>query len=535
MDKKNLGKRYPDELRTRVVRTVLDHESEYRSRSAVISSVSQKVGCSRDSLRNLFGRAVFCAFTSCATIVLSLLLFGTPLLAQTDKSDLKAIEEHVTRTLERDRAPGAAVGIIRGEDIVFLKGFGRHGTGRPVDQNTRFVIGSMSKAFTALVAMRLIEAGQVTLDTPVVQHVPELQGPQRAAWQDATLGILLTHTSGLPTRTPVRPSGETLSQHVEALAGVELTDPAGSTHVYSSDNYLVAARMLETITATPFNQLLSVQVFLPLGFQSDQATLGIGTESPHLGGHQYWFVWPRQVDLVADTARLATASVTASAAEMARFLQFQLGDGQWDGQTLLSPEGFATMHEGTAQGDGFTYGLGWRTVELGGVQTIQHGGVLPNYRGKMILLPDQGSAVIVLTNASSVLPLPIRPTSHRLADDIALYLAGGPLGWPNLGYRTWLIAFWCGLSLILLHQLVTLAKIALKRDPARHPLRSAAADIAMVCAIVFVLPWAIGLSLHSIVVQTPDLALWLAAMTVLALCAVVLRIVQAVNLRRTGS
>jgi len=51
MEKKNFGKRYPDELRARAVRMVLDHESEYRSRSAAILSVAQKVGCSRDSLR----------------------------------------------------------------------------------------------------------------------------------------------------------------------------------------------------------------------------------------------------------------------------------------------------------------------------------------------------------------------------------------------------------------------------------------------------------------------------------------------------
>ena len=52
MEKKNFGKRYPDELRARAVRMCLEHESEYRSRSAAISSVSQKVGCSRDSLRS---------------------------------------------------------------------------------------------------------------------------------------------------------------------------------------------------------------------------------------------------------------------------------------------------------------------------------------------------------------------------------------------------------------------------------------------------------------------------------------------------
>jgi CubicO group peptidase (beta-lactamase class C family) len=230
-----------------------------------------------------------------------------------------------------------------------------------------------------------------------------------------------------------------------------------------------------------------------------------------------------------EPGRLATASVTASAAQMARFVQFQLGDGTWDGTSLLSAAGMAQMHAGAAQGDGFTYGLGWRNVDVAGVRTVQHGGVLPNYRGKMILLPEQDMAVVVLTNASSALPLPITPTSHRLANDIALYIAGGPLGVPNLGYRIWLIVFWGGLGLILLHQIVTLARIMRKRDPAHAPLRSAAADIAMVLAIIFVLPWAIDLSLRGIVIQTPDLALWLAVMSALALCAAVLRIVRSIR------
>lgn len=474
-------------------------------------------------------RAVQFGVVSGPKVILALTLCALPALGQVSAFDPDAVEDHIAQTLERDRVPGAAVAIVSGTEVLFLKGFGEDGRGQPVDANTAFVLGSMSKAFTALVAMQLIEAGVVALDTPVGPNVPELETSDIAAWNSITLGHLLTHQSGVPTRTPNLPVGASLAQNAEALARVKLVHVPGGQHLYSSGNYLLAARMLETISGTAFDQLLAVQVLAPLGI-GHYDTAGSTSDQGRLSaGHQYWFAWPRSVDLPPEPGRLATASMTASAADMARFLQFQLGDGAWGGKRLLSAGGLKKMHRGAAQGDGFTYGLGWRDVELAGVRTVQHGGVLPHFRGKMIMLPDQNAAVLVLTNASSVLPLPVRPTSHRLANDIAMHLAGGPLGTPNLGFRTWLILFWCGLGLIGLHQLATLVRILLGRDPASLPLWSAGADVAMVLGIVFVLPWITRLSLGRILVETPDLALWLVAMAVMALCATALRVRRAMR------
>ncbi|MBT8417971.1 MAG: beta-lactamase family protein, partial [Silicimonas sp.] len=156
------------------------------------------------------------------TMALFFVLAGASVFAQADNLNLDAIEDHVTQTLERDRVPGAAVAIVRGADVLFLEGFGCDGQGRPVDADTGFALGSMSKAFTALVAMRLIEAGQVTLDTPVGPNVPELQSARSDAWQDISLGHLLTHTSGVPTRTGDVPAGASLARQAEALAEVTL-------------------------------------------------------------------------------------------------------------------------------------------------------------------------------------------------------------------------------------------------------------------------------------------------------------------------
>ncbi|SLN76569.1 serine hydrolase domain-containing protein [Ruegeria meonggei] len=457
------------------------------------------------------------------TTILLFVLSSVSAFAQALDPDLDAIEEHVLRTLERDRVPGAAIAIVRRSQVLFLQGFGADGRGRPVYEDTCFVIGSMSKAFAALVAMRLIETRRLSLDSSVGATLSELSDISGGVWHDITLRQLLTHTSGVPTRTPVLQPDASLARYVESLADVELNGPSTERHAYSSANYLLAARMLETVAGTPFDILLADQVFAPLGIEQSRAR----NDECRSAGHQYWFVWPRPDDRPSEPGRLATAGITVSVAEMARFLQFQLGEGVWEQETILSAAGLAEMHNGTAQGDGFTYGLGWRNVDLAGIRSVQHGGVLPGFRGKMILLPEHDAAVVVLTNASSALPLPIQPTSHRLANDIALHLAGGPLGLPKSGYRTWLILFWSGLGLVLIHQTATFVRIAIGRDPARHPLRSAAADIAMVFAIVFALPWAIGLSLRSIVVQTPDLTLWLAAMSTMAVCATVIRVFRA--------
>lgn len=456
--------------------------------------------------------------------VLLLLLAGTYSNASNDAWDLEDVADYVARTLERDRVPGAAVAIVRGTEVVFLKGFGEDGHGRPIKETTGFVIGSMSKAFTALAAMRLAEAGLVALETPVGTIVPESQNSGNATWQTITLGHLLTHTSGLPAQTPELPSEASLGEHVSALAQVKMIDDPGVRHVYSSANYLLAARMLEAASGVPFGTLLAEQVLEPLGIGRGGLRSNASDQAWISRGHRYWFAWPRPADLPPEPGRLATASVTASATDMGHFLRFQLGDGTWEGRRLLRHAGLTRMHTGTAQADGFKYGLGWREVDLAGVHTIQHGGILPNYRGKMLLMPDRGLGVVVLTNVSSLLPLPIQPTSHRLANELAIHLAGGPLGLPKPGYRAWILVLWSGLGLILIHQTSSLLRVGLNRDRARHPLRNAAADIAMVLVLAFMLPRLVGLSLLGIATQTPDLALFLGAISAMALSTAGLRI-----------
>jgi len=148
--------------------------------------------------------------------------------------DIEAIETRIAETLARDRVPGAAVAIVTGTEVLFLRTYGRDGRGAPVTEQTAFRLGSMSKPVTALVAMRLVERGEITLETEVETLLPELSA---FAGSGATLEHLLQHTSGLPARTPQANASAGLSEQIAALRHTARVAAPGTEHVYTSANY----------------------------------------------------------------------------------------------------------------------------------------------------------------------------------------------------------------------------------------------------------------------------------------------------------
>lgn len=429
-----------------------------------------------------------------------------------EKPDPTAIAAHMREALARDRVPGAAVAVIWGNEVILLNGFGMDGDSQPVTPHTGFRLGSMSKAFTGLAVMRAVEAGVLSLDATVQSVLPDftLADPGTAA--QITLRQLLAQTSGIPRTAPRAAVDAPLVAHVAALARAEPAARPGGRHIYASPNYLVAARMLEVVEGRPFAEILQDAVLAPLGLTDTLVTAADG----HLArGHRYWFGFPFAADLPEEPGRLATASLISSAADMARFLRFQLGDGSWDGQRLLSPAAMAEMHRGTAQGDGFRYAMGWREGRIGPARALHHGGILPDFRGKMILLPDLDAAVVVLTNASTLMPLPAQPTSHVLADEIAAYLAGEPLASRTLSFGTVVFAIWAGLALLLASQLRSLWSRPGDTVGARRRLSGPILDLAVAAGLAVGLPLLTGLSWPDLWTGSPDLVIWTGAMVCL--------------------
>src|SRR5215216_8142369 len=120
--------------------------------------------------------------------------------SQADGQDFDAIDAYVHEQMQEMRIPGAALGIVKGDKIVHLEGFGdADDSGREVTPQTPFKIGSTSKSFTALAIMQLVEEDKVKLDAPVQSYIPWFRVADEEASSRITVRHLLNQTSGIPT------------------------------------------------------------------------------------------------------------------------------------------------------------------------------------------------------------------------------------------------------------------------------------------------------------------------------------------------
>ena len=137
-------------------------------------------------------------------------MMGSTSAAADDGPDLAAIDRYVRSEMDAQRIPGLALGIVQGDRIVHVQGYGQtERSGRDVTPQTPFLIGSVTKSFTALAIMQLSEAGRVDLDAPVQRYLPWWQVADPDASTKITVRHLLYQVSGLSRATgnAYRPAG----------------------------------------------------------------------------------------------------------------------------------------------------------------------------------------------------------------------------------------------------------------------------------------------------------------------------------------
>ncbi len=446
------------------------------------------------------------------------------------RAEIPAIERYIAQQMQRNRIPGVAVAIVSNDSVIYARGFGTDGFGASLTERTGFVLGSMSKSVTALAVMQLAERNLVQLDAPVQQYLPWFRVADASSSARITVRQLLQHTSGIPTNA-ARATGasRSLNDQVRALADVALNNAPGAVHEYASPNYLVLGAIVEAVSQRSYASYVQASIFAPLGMRDSHVDQRIALEREHPGrlssGHVYVFGFPVARTLPHEGDRLPTAALISSAADMGRFLVAQL---RTDSSGLLSAAGFAQMHTGGSPSDGFSYAFGWRDGTIAGERAVHHGGVVPHFRGKMVMLPNRSLGVVVLTNVSSAIPWPIAPTSHVMADEIAAALIGVTPPVPSDKHRWLFGVIGAAMLLVTLSQLRGLLRIVRGRnngDSVPRARMSTFTDLAFVAAVAFVIPRLAGLSWSELMSAAPDVAWWLITAATVSLVTVGARLV----------
>ncbi|WP_406037542.1 serine hydrolase domain-containing protein [Micromonospora sp. NBC_00898] len=178
------------------------------------------------------------------------------------------LAEFVEAAATKFGVPGVAVGVwADGREVYACHGVTSVENPLPVDRDTLFVLGSVTKPFTATALMRLVAQGRVDLDAPVRRYVPELVLPDERAAAEITVLQLLNHTAGLDWRMSVE-TGEgddALAAYVTKMAESELIAPPGARASYSQVGYDLAGRIIEKVTGLTYEQAIASLLFEPLG------------------------------------------------------------------------------------------------------------------------------------------------------------------------------------------------------------------------------------------------------------------------------
>ncbi len=328
--------------------------------------------------------------------------------------------------------PGLALGIVQGDQIVHVRGFGVADPAKtPVTPQTTFSIGSLTKSFTALAVMQLVEGHRLELDTPVQHYLTwfRLADPDASAL--ITLRQLLNHTSGLPRDIDAPglsadgQAPEPLAWMPSALRTVELEQPAG-TYSYSNLGYQVLALVIQQAAGQPYEAYVREHIFGPLAM--GQSFGSIQEAAPHqmAEGYHYWFGVPVAAGPPPYRRGPGNGGLFSSAEDMARYLIAHLNGGRSGQAALLSPEGIAELHRPAVVRTGGHYAMGWG-VQTGSPLILAHSGQSYSYFARMVLVPEHRWGVVVLQNSQyTVRVLTDNQSQDAIADGVVSMLLGQP-------------------------------------------------------------------------------------------------------------
>jgi CubicO group peptidase (beta-lactamase class C family) len=317
--------------------------------------------------------------------------------------------EFVTATAEEVRMPGVAVGVwANGQEAYACHGVTSLENPLPVTPDTAFLLGSVTKTYTATALMRLVADGEVQLTAPVRDYVPELRLADAQATADVTVLNLLNHTSGLDWGL-IADTGEgddALACYVSRLGELGQIAPAGMRASYSQAGFNIAGRILEKVTESSYEQAIASLLFEPLGlahsfFARDDIMTRRFSVGHNLGQDDRMHVarlWRRA------RGDNPGGGIASSVADQLRWAAFHLGDGYVNGSGRVLPgKVLAQMREPTVALRGSTLGdaigLGWFLRDVDGVRTAGHGGTANGQFAELLIVPERDFAVASVANA----------------------------------------------------------------------------------------------------------------------------------------
>tara|TARA_R110002051_G_scaffold269806_1_gene330042 strand:- start:5223 stop:6455 length:1233 start_codon:yes stop_codon:yes gene_type:complete len=350
-----------------------------------------------------------------------------------------ALTDYFNKAIISGDIVGAGVSIVSGDSVVLSDGYGKRSFNgsEPVNGETLFRLGSISKGFTGVLAANLEHEGKLRLNDKVADYLPNFHFGNQQNTQKIEVVHLLSHTTGTPyhSYTDLVEAGYSMSIISEKFDKINPIAVPGAQYSYQNAMFSVSQEVMLKATGKDIQTLLTDKFFTPLGMNSvsmDHKTL-ITTENialPHIRrGNSWRTILPKDNYYNA----IAAGGINANSKDMAKWMRFLLGHNP----EVMSKDAMAQVFKPFVELKGHGkyyqkwkghlnsgYGLGWRVHTLKenestSEETIwHHGGSVNNYRNEIALFPDSDLGICVLINGPSKLVKTVIPDLRAIVKSI---------------------------------------------------------------------------------------------------------------------
>lgn len=375
----------------------------------------------------------------CFAVLAVFLSLPQPAQATSFEQTLARFERYAIQGMHDWKVPGMSIAVVRGDEIVYAKGFGtkRHGTKRPVDKDTVFQVGSTTKAFTVALMGTLVDEGKIGWDDRVTDHFPGFMLYDPWVTREFRIHDLFAQHSGMPPYAGDLQCfiGFDRDHIIHSMRHIKPSYSFRDKISYVNNLFVAGAKVEELLTGTSWETLIHDRILGPLGMSrssldakglieiengSDLHILVDGTPQP-IKHNSMLLNWPYVYG--------PAGGLNSSAPDMARWAATQLHDGRHGDVRIFSEEAAAYMHMprtplkmGEFHG---AYTQGWLKTDLRKTDVIWHNGGTSGICSFVGFSPDLDMALVVLTNMGY----------HKLADALGLQffemMSGNTADWSG--------------------------------------------------------------------------------------------------------
>jgi CubicO group peptidase (beta-lactamase class C family) len=359
------------------------------------------------------------------SVTITLVILSSTSTAKSTQETNREISHVITQAMEAFHVPGVAVAIIKDDAVLMSEGFGvvEYGKSTKVNADTLFGIASNTKAMTSALIAQLVDQGKLSWKTKVIDIIPEFQMPDAYVTREFTVTDLLSHNSGLglgagdlmiwPNTT------HTIDDIIKGIKYLPEVSSFRSEYAYDNLMYILAGEIIARVSGLSWEENIKQNIFEPLGMNTTRAKFSL-IEKNNKNVARAHVPLAGKINVVGGNfieKFHSAASVASNVNDMSLWLKAQLNRGKfqidgkteqlfshqqsrkmWQAHTLKSVSESAIKNDKTHFS---AYGLGWDLKDYHGVKLVQHTGGILGMISKVVMVPEENLALVILTNQQS--------------------------------------------------------------------------------------------------------------------------------------